>query len=620
MRNMKKILSLFLFFGLTLSVLAQMSLLKPNPKYSKAVERKGGGDQELVPGSTDINPYTSNERGQDIVIGETFYDLQSNSTMAQRIWAFDDGTIGATWTRGMNAPNYADRGTGYNYFDGTSWGSIPAARIENVRTGWPSYAPYGANGELVCAHTFTSDGFVFSWRPNKGEGDWNYFTLIGPAGHEDISWPRLMTSGENNEIIHVIYVTKSTGNGGTPYEGLDGALLYSRSIDGGQTWDYEHVIIEGLTSDDIGFASADTYDWAKSKNGVIAFALNNGISDGLIFKSENDGESWEKITFFQSPYPLQDGTMPFDAYWASDGTSDLLFDDEGKIHVAFGRTYYSWNDAIYYSFGADGLIYWNEDKPVLDSTILGDPDALEAAGCLAAWVVQGPSPGDTVKGLTPYGTGMTSFPQLVFNRDVNNVPIVTIIYSSYDVRRVDVQGNTYRSIWNVSTEDGGATWSSFHNTTGDIFHLVSECVFPSAVISEVDNQIHILYQSDSYAGTSIQPDPPSHPPVLNSMVYLPINPLQVNVNETVGQAFEITQNFPNPFSGQTYVEVSLNIASNVSLEVYTLTGQKVVANSYGLKSIGNHTLKIDGSQLTTGVYFYTVTAGQNKVTHKMMVE
>jgi len=66
--------------------------------------------------------------------------------------------------------------------------------------------------------------------------------------------------------------------------------------------DPENEILEGLTSDDIGYVSADNYCWAHPRNGMIAFALNNGIADGLIFKSEDDGDSWEKITFFESPY------------------------------------------------------------------------------------------------------------------------------------------------------------------------------------------------------------------------------------------------------------------------------------------------------------------------------
>jgi hypothetical protein len=123
-------------------------------------------------------------------------------------------------------------------------------------------------------------------------------------------------------------------------------------------------------------------------------------------------------------------------------------------------------------------------------------------------------------------------------------------------------------------------------------------------------------------GNSIQPDSdPSHDPVLNNIVYLsfPV-PRLIGVDESTLQPLEISQNFPNPFNGVTYVEVTLNKASNVSLEVYTLTGQKVIASDYGNKTTGTHTLKIDGSQLTTGVYFYIVTAGENKITHKMMVE
>jgi len=56
------------------------------------------------------------------------------------------------------------------------------------------------------------------------------------------------------------------------------------------------------------------------------------------------------------------------------------------------------------------------------------------------------------------------------------------------------------------------------------------------------------------------------------------------------------------------------------MEVYTLTGQKVAMNDYGYKTAGSHTITIDGSQLTTGIYFYTISAGDNKVTRKMMVD
>ena len=82
----------------------------------------------------------------------------------------------------------------------------------------------------------------------------------------------------------------------------------------------------------------------------------------------------------------------------------------------------------------------------------------------------------------------------------------------------------------------------------------------------------------------------------------------------------VSQNFPNPFTGETYVNVSLKEGTNVSLEVYTLTGQKVSAKNYGYLNAGSHNLTISANNLPTGVYFYTVKAGDQKVTRKMIVE
>ena len=70
--------------------------------------------------------------------------------MQNRLYLYNDGTLAATWIFGTGEPGYTDRGTGYNYFDGANYGvDIPSVRIEDVRTGWPSYAPLGANGEIV---------------------------------------------------------------------------------------------------------------------------------------------------------------------------------------------------------------------------------------------------------------------------------------------------------------------------------------------------------------------------------------------------------------------------------------------------------------------------------------
>ena len=58
---------------------------------------------------------------EETAIGNTYYDLQSNSLLQNRIYRWEDGSIGAVWTRGLESPpGFPDRGTGYNFFDGTT--------------------------------------------------------------------------------------------------------------------------------------------------------------------------------------------------------------------------------------------------------------------------------------------------------------------------------------------------------------------------------------------------------------------------------------------------------------------------------------------------------------------
>jgi len=120
------------------------------------------------------NPYVSNNKelvGENI-IGTSWYDLWSNYWASNRIHVYPDGTMAAVWTQGFVPAGFDGRGTGYNYFDGTNWGDDPTARIEDERTGWPSYAPLGETGEIVVAHL--ADGLKISTRDVKGTGDWTY--------------------------------------------------------------------------------------------------------------------------------------------------------------------------------------------------------------------------------------------------------------------------------------------------------------------------------------------------------------------------------------------------------------------------------------------------------------
>ena len=81
----------------------------------------------------------------------------------------------------------------------------------------------------------------------------------------------------------------------------------------------------------------------------------------------------------------------------------------------------------------------------------------------------------------------------------------------------------------------------------------------------------------------------------------------------------VSQNYPNPFDNTTRIDISLERDANVSVEIYNMLGQLVNSTAQNLTA-GTHTLTMSAENLKTGVYFYTVKAGDNAVTKKMIVK
>jgi hypothetical protein len=96
--------------------------------------------------------------------------------------------------------------------------------------------------------------------------------------------------------------------------------------------------------------------------------------------------------------------------------------------------------------------------------------------------------------------------------------------------------------------------------------------------------------------------------------------LQNDVNIGVPDQFELSQNYPNPFNPSTKINFSLPVDSKVKLSIYDMSGKLVstlINNEF--KSANYYSLEFNGSNLSSGTYFYTIEAGSNVLTKKMVL-
>lgn len=84
-------------------------------------------------------------------------------------------------------------------------------------------------------------------------------------------------------------------------------------------------------------------------------------------------------------------------------------------------------------------------------------------------------------------------------------------------------------------------------------------------------------------------------------------------------SYALEQNYPNPFNPATSIKFAIPVKSDVVLEVYNLLGQKVATLVNSTLEAGNHQVEFNANNLSSGVYLYSLRAGDFSKTAKMML-
>ena len=640
--TMRRVFTMALILGLATSGMAQQRVQNrverkaPKAEAKQILSSREMNNNEFVPSKT-----RSMMAPEEITLGSTCYDWQTNAGARNQTVAWEDGFAAACWTMATNS-TFSDRGTGIASYDPTTdeW-TFCEGRVESEKTGFGSIARFGQNGLVVAAHTATACALYINEDFRNG-GTWEDPIYLSSAN--DPCWPVVQTSGENHDIIHVL-----TTASGHDVAGVHEPLIYFQ-YKGGE-WTKENVLLDPINAEHSPvFSSNDAHflpiDYSRPNR--VAAVINSSWCDGKVILSDDNGETWTEKTYYSHP--------DVNGEYGSEGIGflyprwvDAIIDADNNLRIAYefngcngsAEADITSGSSSYFP-GIGGVAYWDETLPLgegyisegFNGKVAGEPFVMDSMYLMqdvyASWFFSDAThewPIAEYCGFLPpmlsnggtitvdyenidwsffndhnqdhgkYNQGIAGMPTMLYNQENGNI---FVVYMSMTPALVD-DTYPYSRLLGVASYDGGLTWEDQVPLLNDFMNMMDEMVYPQFipyVYHDAEGAFaYLIYQSDLYPGAFVQNtnDPSDGDPDDNEYRAVKVRLDQ----DTWGTAEIVNMNsevsiYPNPVNGM--MSITLNNAENVT--IFNLMGQKV-ASFKGNAGVNNY----DASSLNSGVYF-----------------
>lgn len=646
---MKKLLLFSLGLGMAFSAFSQNLT---EQKMDKANHSEVRTDVVIQKQASPFEPTTVQMNyGKSVLLDRVELGISANAysmlTSLQRCMAYDEasGTILGTF-RSDPATYEGALASGsimahYSTDGGDSWEHVvttnPDPDVHALR--YPSGVIYNPDGS-----SDVNDLFQVSAGPAHTGGVWDY-TFFGTgqlngANQNDYYYEWNVADGNDWARSNMTTIPDAVMYHGSDYEsaGTNQAInqtikLYSGTGDAADGLDWEilePVTPEWLLEDGISLALYNAWG-AWSRDGSIGYVWMIGVttdSDAYggyqpqVYFTEDGGESWDEIELDMEDHPT---LVEYIAPWkdvngtpmtvkptmgiSTGGSRNFpgVVDFEGKLHIfapVFGMSTQSAGDP------ESG--YWaNPNAPgghifdiVLDTEGLKDiyfVDSIRTSNIEAdSW------------------GGVDWDHRLQASKSLDE-KVVFAIWADNDNSEDQILNNPDLKGWSFNTDlEIASTPVNF--TENDLYagfffyHYVSEL----APLVDGAYQIPVsvsLTPSEYAAGDPAAQTTTSFVKGIEFQQFVGVNEdLQLNTSN-----FTVGQNSPNPFTGSTTIGLTSNITAPVMVEVSNLMGQTVYTMDAG---IINNTMNIEipAANFESGVYFYTITIGNESISKKMIIE
>lgn len=584
-------------------------------------------------------------------VGYTSYDFQTNAAMPDRIinWpaplgpnAFLSSMI--TMAASMPAPDYADRGThgaiALGQGSSREWLPITAdvwRSIEPERAGFCDLE-HLSDGRIIFV-THASDRMLITREGSPGTGD---FTTTSIPGGEAGLWGRIAV-GEN-DYVHVIWTYQNT-------DAQAHILKYSRSTDGGATWDVP-VDLTGagsVTAINLrGVTGGDAYAIHANGPNVVVWYQSQSVQI-IQLRSRDNGTTWDgndailvAQPSYQRMYTVHDN--PDSIYWpdplissdtaigfrsdttpAPGSSFDLMVDADGRVHGVYPvyptylvRYFLNGGDTTAQTF-LSGIIYQADFNYEDVSFVYFD----ERDGTASRQVLPLPAGIANPNAFLDdraYTSGFARWPNL--GRDATGG--IYLVYTSGAEGDVITatpaggsEGTFYYGHTYVTWSPDGMKWSDPQNLSPNGVDAQY-----ATLADMIDDELHISYQADKFPGdflTSSGTNGSGLHPESNSnceVLILPRNNLNT-IGVDIGLAFHGVEVSvaPSPARARAQVFWTIPRTTPVSVVLFNSLGIEVrhVVTRVVMEP-GQHWASIDIRDLPPGTYFARLSAGDGIVT------
>jgi hypothetical protein len=532
---------------------------------------------------------------------KTGYDLQSNASTEQ-VWLDINNPdfLHAVFTNSQQDATWSDRTSLYfgSADGGVTWnelGGVPVNNGTDGRSGFPAIHGLSTGAAVIANHN-NSNGSATHTKLFVDSGPFQYnFTeydagAASGGGTNEPIWPRLAVNQDDD----VVFVSSQNEAAGAPQ------FVYTNFLD----------LPAGTFNGYVQFESdeAEQYALAVSDGGKIGLAYNGagtGDDDQDVFYNESTdgGMTWgTPVKVYDSPL-LQDTALG-----AIRGVTVNFYGEEPCVSFEICQQVRS--SGSFFPGLPSELHFWSPNinggvsKSIADTTNVP---------------------------YFPYtGTNDVMVPicRPVLSRSQMHNVLLLAFTATTENYQSSSDSTSYMAGYFMYSMDGGDTWTDpeMFTPVGLPGMPVVDWRYPSIVpvcpVSPEDNDkitVHIVMQGDTIAGSTVNA---AGQPIGVTAQYYHFSTdiiLVGNDDEILVNSFNLEQNYPNPFNPSTTINYSLAERTPVTLKVYDVLGKEVANLVNTTQEAGDHSINFNASQLASGLYIYTLSAGDFTSSKKMML-